>query len=71
MNTATVNGLHTHKRKLMIVDDHPIVRRGLAELLAREPDIEVCIGADNVTDALGRGGNFSPGFGHCGYVFVR
>jgi len=36
----------------MIVDDHPIVRRGLAELLARELDVEVCGGADNVADAM-------------------
>jgi DNA-binding NarL/FixJ family response regulator len=40
------------RRRLMIVDDHPIVRRGLAELLAREPDIEVCEGADNVADGV-------------------
>ena len=40
------------KRKILIVDDHPVVRSGLADLLAREPDIEVCGGADNVTDGL-------------------
>ena len=40
------------KITILIVDDHPIVRRGLAEVLAREPDIEVCGGADNVADAL-------------------
>ena len=37
----------------MIVDDHPIVRRGLAELLAREPDIEVCGEASGVSEAFG------------------
>ena len=40
------------KRRILIVDDHPIIRRGLAEVLAREPDMEVCGGADNVADAL-------------------
>lgn len=38
--------------KLLIVDDHPIVRRGLAELLSRELEFEVREGADNVADAL-------------------
>lgn len=28
--------------RILIVDDHPIVRRGLASLLASEADIEVC-----------------------------
>jgi DNA-binding NarL/FixJ family response regulator len=34
------------------VDDHPIVRRGLADLLARELNAEVCGTADNVADAI-------------------
>jgi len=40
------------KRRILIVDDHPIIHRGLAEVIAREPDMEVCGGADNVVDAL-------------------
>jgi DNA-binding NarL/FixJ family response regulator len=48
------------KRKVMIVDDHPIVRRGLAELLAREPDFEVRDGAGNVADALKEVEAFHP-----------
>jgi DNA-binding NarL/FixJ family response regulator len=40
------------KRKILIVDDHPIVRRGLAELIAPEPDLEVCGGAEDVAEAL-------------------
>jgi DNA-binding NarL/FixJ family response regulator len=40
------------KRKVVIVDDHPIVRRGLAELIAAEPDLEVCGEASDLADAL-------------------
>jgi DNA-binding NarL/FixJ family response regulator len=41
-----------HQQKLMIVDDHPIVRRALAELLVRELGFEMRDGADNVADAI-------------------
>ena len=36
----------------MIVDDHPIVRFGLSQLINREPDMEVCGEADGVVEAL-------------------
>jgi DNA-binding NarL/FixJ family response regulator len=42
----------TRKHRIVIVDDHPIVRHGLSELLARESDVEVCGEAANVSDAL-------------------
>ncbi len=40
------------KHRVLIVDDHPIVRRGLISLLDEEPDIEVCGEAEDVEDAL-------------------
>jgi DNA-binding NarL/FixJ family response regulator len=40
------------KLKILIVDDHPIVRKGLARLIGQEPDIDISEGADNVKDAL-------------------
>lgn len=36
----------------MIVDDHVMVREGIAELINREPDMAVCCGADSVDAAL-------------------
>lgn len=36
----------------MIVDDHVMVREGIAELINREPDMAVCCGADSVDGAL-------------------
>ena len=38
--------------KLFLVDDHPVVRRGVRELADDEPDLEVCGEADNVAAAL-------------------
>jgi DNA-binding NarL/FixJ family response regulator len=38
--------------KILIVDDHPIVREGLAARLGRQPDFEVCGEAEDVADAL-------------------
>src|SRR5205085_6735509 len=32
----------TKKRRVFIVDDHPIVRQGLAQLINNEADLEVC-----------------------------
>ena len=38
--------------RILIVDDHPVVRRGTAELIADEPDLEVCGEAADMSDAL-------------------
>lgn len=44
--------ISTKKWKIMIVDDHPIVRRGLVELIEDEPDLVVSGEADDAGDAL-------------------
>jgi DNA-binding NarL/FixJ family response regulator len=38
--------------RLLIVDDQPIVRRGLVSLFVREPDFEVCGEAGSFSEAL-------------------
>ncbi len=40
------------KRRVLIVDDHPIVRQGLALLINREPDLEVCGEAEEAASAM-------------------
>lgn len=40
------------KRKILIVDDHPILRKGLALLINQEPDLTVCAEAENAQMAL-------------------
>jgi DNA-binding NarL/FixJ family response regulator len=42
------------KRRVLIVDDHPIVRQGLALLINREPDLAVCGDAEEASAALSR-----------------
>jgi DNA-binding NarL/FixJ family response regulator len=38
--------------QILIVDDHPVLRHGLAELIERAPDLQVCGEAGGVSDAL-------------------
>jgi len=40
------------RRKVLIVDDHPIVREGLISLIEEEEDIVVCGSADSMHEAI-------------------
>src|SRR5580698_6690382 len=42
----------TSKKAVFVVDDHPIVRRGLALLINQEPDLAVCGEAEEMNAAL-------------------
>jgi DNA-binding NarL/FixJ family response regulator len=46
--------------RVMIVDDHPVVRKGLASFLSHEPDIEVVALADSGEQALEMALEFGP-----------
>jgi len=46
------SSVKTDKFTILIVDDHPIVCRGLRQLVADEPDLEVCGEAEDVSGAL-------------------
>ena len=37
---------------ILIVDDHPVVREGLAMQIATEPDLAICGEAEDMVDAL-------------------
>lgn len=48
------------KRKVFLVDDHPLVRERLAELVGQESDLEVCGEAEDGATALKRIGQLQP-----------
>jgi DNA-binding NarL/FixJ family response regulator len=41
-----------NKKRVFIVDDHPIVRDGLTTIINHEKDLEVCGHADGAPEAL-------------------
>ena len=41
-----------HKAKVMVVDDHAIVRQGMFMLINREPDLHACCEAANIEQAV-------------------
>ena len=45
---------------IMIVDDHPLMRRGIRQLLALEPRLDVVAEANNGTEALAEARRLSP-----------
>ena len=40
------------KIRIILVDDHPVVRGGIAKFLEKEKDIEICGEADNASEAI-------------------
>lgn len=40
------------RKRILLVDDHPLMRRGQADLLNREPDLEVCGEAGSAREAM-------------------
>lgn len=52
MISNQINRSEVKKARVLIVDDHPIIRQGLRELIDQEPDLEVCGEAENAIEAL-------------------
>jgi DNA-binding NarL/FixJ family response regulator len=52
MTPSTRNAPGTKTARILIVDDHPIVREAIAARIVSHPDLQVCGEADDVADAL-------------------
>lgn len=52
MPPAKVRLQTSRRHRILIVDDHPIVREGLVQQLNREPDLIVCAQVGNASHAL-------------------
>jgi DNA-binding NarL/FixJ family response regulator len=50
--TRNSSPLSMQRVRVLIVDDHPLVRKGLAETISAESDMEVCGEAADTTEAL-------------------
>ena len=57
-NTAKAS----QKTRILVVDDHPIVRQGLAQLIEEEPDLEVCAQAEDAPEAMSLIKKLGPDF---------
>jgi len=45
-------GSDTLRARIIVVDDHPVVRQGLVRMIEQEPDLEVCAEAESAEEAL-------------------
>ena len=52
MNKKSVSTQKQYKNKILIVDDHPIVRKGLSQLINQEQDFFVLGEAEDAQSAL-------------------
>lgn len=52
MSAKKTTGAGQARKKILLVDDHPLMRRGQADLLEREPDFVVCGEAGTARAAL-------------------
>jgi len=52
MSTGAKEGEPPQKKRIFIVDDHPIVREGLSLMMNREPDLMVCGEAEEAAGAM-------------------
>jgi DNA-binding NarL/FixJ family response regulator len=58
--TAAAQAIETAKARILVVDDHPIVREGLVRVIDQTTDLLVCAHAENIPQALEAVENSKP-----------
>ena len=48
------------RKRILLVDDHPMTRAGMAQLISKQPDMEVCGEAGNPAEAFSKIPNCHP-----------
>lgn len=54
------DGAGPNKARVLVVDDHPVIRHGLVSLINRSPDLTVCGEAEDMETALRKFDELSP-----------
>jgi two-component system response regulator NreC len=64
MSTSRLNGVQNNREnmalRILVVDDHPVVRHGLRKLLGRHPDWEVIDEAQDGVEAVEKAHRLKP-----------
>jgi DNA-binding NarL/FixJ family response regulator len=60
MQPKNQSGLRKAKTRVLLIDDHPILRRGLAQLINQEADMSVCGEAEDAPKAFELVGTLHP-----------
>src|SRR3974390_2945274 len=63
MPRGTARSQERLKRRLLLVEDHPVTREGLAQLLNQQPDLQVCGQAGTAAQALTAPPSLPPDLG--------
>jgi DNA-binding NarL/FixJ family response regulator len=63
METKSQPGIRKGKIRVLLVDDHPVLRKGLAQLINQEADMLVCGEAEEATKAFEAVGTLNPDVG--------
>jgi len=60
IDVRETRGYHLHKIKILIADDHAVVREGTRQILEQEPDMEVVAEASDGEEAVRLAGSSRP-----------
>jgi DNA-binding NarL/FixJ family response regulator len=60
MDAQSFSQSQTRRQRVLLVDDHPVMREGFAQLLNYEPDLQVCGHAESAAAAMAQVGQQHP-----------